>query len=485
MTELRQALAAADAALRAAVDSATFSRSSDADLMRAGREIEAVARLLDASRVLHAGEVARRAESRTEMVAAFGYRGSVDAVAGVAGISGGAAKQRIRTGAAILPRTSVSGAIAPPRLPVIAAAVRSGGLGIESAGYLVAQLETVSPRVDAVVLRRAEQNLVDAAAGTQTRPPLSVELVRREAATVVAQIDPAGVRSREERALSRRSFRFGREDADGLTPVHGVLLPVVAARFQRLCDAFMRTARPVFVDRDAASGDESDHSSDTSSPHASEGGKAPGRVDSRTREQQRHDVLGSLLDAASRVADAPHLAGAPPAVLVTVGREALDSRRGVGFIDGMETPISIDAVEQLVDTAGAQKVALDDGAVLALGSVQRCFTPLQRRAITARDGGCLIPGCPIPAGWCEVHHVVPHRSGGATHVSNGVLLCWWHHHAIDSGPWRLQMLRGVPHVRGPGLSDWVVATKRRTAIPGYDPPPPPGAAAPPPAEGHT
>ncbi|RUR01260.1 HNH endonuclease signature motif containing protein [Labedella endophytica] len=415
------------------------------------------------------------------MVAALGYRGPVDAVAGIARISGGAAKQRIRTGSAITSEVSLTGAVAPPRFPLVAAAVRAGRMGIEAAGILVAQLEPLLPRVDAAALAAAEATLVDEASGAGRHAALSVDLLRRRAAEVVAGIDHAGVRLREQRALGKRSLRFGREDADGLTPVHGVLLPVVAAQFQRLCDAHIKAAKPSFGDADA-SFDQVPGGADgvlsgvgggaAGEPGVSGSGEATAvRADTRTREQKRHDVLGAILDAAARAADAPSLAGAPPTVTVTVQQKALDAGSGAGFIDGMDTAVSLDTIEQFIDSGGSQAVTLDpEGAVLSLGSVQRCFTPSQRRAINARDGGCLIPGCPIPAGWCEVHHVIPHRSGGATHVDNGVLLCWWHHRIIDSGPWRLRMERGVPQVRGPGLPDWEVATKRRTGLSGYDPP---------------
>ncbi|WP_341810217.1 HNH endonuclease signature motif containing protein [Labedella phragmitis] len=72
-----------------------------------------------------------------------------------------------------------------------------------------------------------------------------------------------------------------------------------------------------------------------------------------------------------------------------------------------------------------------------------------------------MPGCSIPAGWCEVHHVTPHRHGGRTHVDNGVLLCWGHHQKIDSGPWRISMPNGIPHVRGPAHHEWTHVTKAR------------------------
>ena len=74
------------------------------------------------------------------------------------------------------------------------------------------------------------------------------------------------------------------------------------------------------------------------------------------------------------------------------------------------------------------------GRIVRLGTEERLFNRHQRRAFALRDGACIIPGCGVPAGWCEVHHVTDHAKGGPTHTDNGVLLCWWHHRFIDTGP---------------------------------------------------
>jgi hypothetical protein len=188
--------------------------------------------------------------------------------------------------------------------------------------------------------------------------------------------------------------------------------------------------------------------------------------DRRTIDQKRHDIFASIINAASRVADAPELGGAAPAVIVTVTADALEDRNGVGSIDGVDTPVPVGTIERMIDTGGFQLETFGpNGRILSLSSVQRCFNATQRRAIIGRDGGCIIPGCSIPAGWCEVHHVIPYRDGGRTHVDNGVLLCWNHHHDIDSGPWRISMPDGVPHVRGPGRHEWTHVTKSRARPP--------------------
>jgi hypothetical protein len=152
-----------------------------------------------------------------------------------------------------------------------------------------------------------------------------------------------------------------------------------------------------------------------------------------------------------------------------VREDDLASDRGAGYIDGMDEPVSIHTVRQFTCAGGTQHVILDAmGRVIALGSPQRCFTPQQRRAIALRDGGCVIPGCSIPASWTEIHHVVPDAAGGPTHTDNGCCLCWFHHRMIETSGWQVRMVGGVPYVKVPPWLDsdpqWRPATKSRTRI---------------------
>ncbi|RWZ46629.1 HNH endonuclease [Labedella phragmitis] len=414
MTNFRHVLAAMGADVRVALGEVSVGAASTHDLIESVRELEAIGRLLDGARLEHAAEVDRRAAVDHDLVVALGDRSAIDSVARLAGISESSAKRRISLGRSLASSVSFSGQTLPPRFESVAAAVCDGRLGIEAAGLIVTQLSKVSPRVDDAVLHAAEASLVELAMGDGVTPPLAVDLVADQVAVFVARIDPDGVRPREERARQNRALRFGRVTADGLTTVTGALMPVVAAQLRRLCDAHIRAAGPQFVDPSGLSEAESEQLDREA---------AADRADTRDRAQKRHDVFGSILDAAARVADAPHLAGAPPAVIITVAATVLEQGRGAGYLDGTTTPVSAETVESLADTAGFQPVTLTPaGAILSLGSVQRCFTPMQRRAIIARDGGCIIPGCSIPAGWSEVHHVIPHRDGGATHVDNGTSL---------------------------------------------------------------
>ncbi len=48
------------------------------------------------------------------------------------------------------------------------------------------------------------------------------------------------------------------------------------------------------------------------------------------------------------------------------------------------------------------------------------------------------PGCEIPPGWCEAHHVKYWQHGGETSYENGVLLCSRHHHFLHRHPdWQI------------------------------------------------
>lgn len=98
--------------------------------------------------------------------------------------------------------------------------------------------------------------------------------------------------------------------------------------------------------------------------------------------------------------------------------------------------------------ASFERLVLDaPGAVLDLGRPVRLASPSQRRAISARDKGCVFPGCDRPPSWCDVHHVLWYSRGGATDVSNMCLLCPAHHSLIHTGRWQLMMIDGIPYAK--------------------------------------
>jgi hypothetical protein len=81
-----------------------------------------------------------------------------------------------------------------------------------------------------------------------------------------------------------------------------------------------------------------------------------------------------------------------------------------------------------------------------------------RRAITARDGGCVFPGCDRPPSWCDVHHCRPWSEGGDTCLDNGALLCRMHHTFAHRDGWTviIPAARGTPEVHRPDGSLFIL-----------------------------
>jgi hypothetical protein len=73
--------------------------------------------------------------------------------------------------------------------------------------------------------------------------------------------------------------------------------------------------------------------------------------------------------------------------------------------------------------------------VLDVGRATEIWPVGLRRAITARDRGCVFPGCDRPPSWCDIHHCTPWSQGGHTSLDNGALLCRVHHTFIHQHRW--------------------------------------------------
>lgn len=109
--------------------------------------------------------------------------------------------------------------------------------------------------------------------------------------------------------------------------------------------------------------------------------------------------------------------------------------------------ISAATCRRIACNAGIIPIVLDGtGVPLELGRTRRYFNRAQRRAIAVRDKGCINPGCTMSANRCEAHHLDPWMLGGRTDVSRGCLLCPACHQSYHAGKFRIEMIRGIPHV---------------------------------------
>uniref|UniRef100_UPI0004933368 HNH endonuclease signature motif containing protein n=4 Tax=unclassified Microbacterium TaxID=2609290 RepID=UPI0004933368 len=404
-----------------------------------------------------------------------------------------------------------SGAWLPARWPALRAALVDGAIGVAGLLAAIGPVEQAGSRIGTADRLRADAELAAYARGTSVADPgagvddetdadadaggdadagadaggdgapaatpaATPEDLRLLAQVIVQYLDPDGAEPADDIAMRVRGLTLGRAK-DGVIPVRGRLLPEVAGQLQRLFDAYLNPkvdGPPVpgvmFRPSDERDADHA-HAHDTDSDTGARRGSPadadpdadddalpsgdPGRmVDTRSRSQKQHDTLAAILGIAARHDDTPRLGGGAPTLVVSVTADDYSSGRGWAHVDGIDTPVSTRVAVHTACAGGVQRVLFDPhGRIIGISTADRIFTAHQRRAITLRDRECLIPGCHVPATWCEIHHVHEHAHGGPTHTDNGVALCWHHHRTLDTSGWEIRMRHGTPHVRGPAWWD--------------------------------
>ena len=167
---------------------------------------------------------------------------------------------------------------------------------------------------------------------------------------------------------------------------------------------------------------------------------APTEGDDRTLAQRRADGLARMCRVAMG-AGPDTIMAAPSAVVVIdwgtflahLNREAFVR---FGHMDGsfIGTLDPSEVETMLCDCTISRVILGPDTRPVNLGTETRSYPRWMRRSVTARDRHCRWPGCEIPPGWCETHHVKHWQHGGETSLANGVLLCSRHHHFLHAHP---------------------------------------------------
>jgi hypothetical protein len=167
-------------------------------------------------------------------------------------------------------------------------------------------------------------------------------------------------------------------------------------------------------------------------------------------------------DTDESATSSPARAPRRPQFVVVADVEALaGARSGTAELeDG--TPVPQSTLQRWLCDSTIGRVVMAGGVLpVDLGRLTYTASPAQRRALIARDRGCIIPGCKRRARWCDAHHVEPYPSG-PTDLSNLVLLCKRHHKQVHAGTIQL-----LPGDMGAG---WLVT--RRDGTPLFRRPPP-------------
>lgn len=453
MTRSEQAAAALQAARSLLEDAPSFSREPHADFVDLLGAIAALSRMVDSLKVHIAAGVAERSNGWADeaLCLRMGHRSPREALASALGIRDRQASELLTLAAVTSSTPGLTGHDIPARYPRVAAALADGALSLPQAQAIVGTLEPAAPRADIEQLAWAEDALVSAA--TEPSAPLVPELLVTQARAYAAVLDPDGVLPSAERQRAMRSLRLSQR-RDGMWRLEMQSPPEDGSALKSLLDAYTGPRVKVAF-RD-----------DDDGPAGAGAGAGAPSIDDRSPEQKRHDVLVALVRAHAASGDAPVAGGEAPVLVLTGTIDAYTAYlQGVAHpertltIEHTGSIVPIETIERLLCEAKLQHAVVSSCVhTLALGRSERLFTRAQRRALAVRDTGCRVPGCGMPVGWCEAHHIVPWQLGGPTDVDNGILVCSYHHHEIHAG--RLRVERA-----GTERGSWRIVAELRPADP--------------------
>jgi hypothetical protein len=167
-----------------------------------------------------------------------------------------------------------------------------------------------------------------------------------------------------------------------------------------------------------------------------------GAHDDRGRERRLADALVDLSLFGLDSGLIPQRGSQRTHLQVTATLETLRGLPGAAAADmEFSLPISAKTVERLACDCSLTRIVLgSDSMVIDVGRAKRVISGPARKAINARDRGCVWPGCDRPASWTSGHHLVHWIHGGTNKPKNLALLCLRHHWMVHEGDW--QILRG-------------------------------------------
>ncbi|ANE77967.1 hypothetical protein A7U43_00270 [Mycobacterium adipatum] len=392
------------------------------DAPRRGVDDEAVVAVLAAAVTLrnladHVIASAVVAAERAAIPARQHLRTGTDLLTSI-GVAPGAAHRAVRVGRAA------------HTLPALTAQQRLGAVGIEFADAVGKGISHITSRVALSEEDRAE---IVTTLMTQTTPSLVDKKARGIAITKAATSSP------EEGAVPVAE----NTDLNDMTVVQtedgrvAATLDLDALTGEELLAALDPLTRPIPL--------------------------PDGSPDPRPVGRRRADAFGQILRTYLSGSGRPMSGGVLPHV--TLIRPATQGVDTLGF----GGPISTATAELIACDSTLTSVIVDhSGAPLDVGRSERLFTPLIRKGLAVRDGGCAHPGCGRPVSWCDAHHITPWSAGGTTSLDNGVLLCRLHHTAIHHGGWQVYLGPDrhpwfiPPHAQGTPTPEHLRSHARRT-----------------------
>jgi hypothetical protein len=163
----------------------------------------------------------------------------------------------------------------------------------------------------------------------------------------------------------------------------------------------------------------------------------PSKNDERTAGQRAHDALVEVCQSigGGRADGSP----APPQLIVKTSVDTLAGIPGAppGEIDFGGT-IPAETVRRLACDSAVSRITGRGELEYEISHAGRSVPPSTRRAVVARDGHCVFPGCDRPRTWCQCHHLKHWANRGETKISNLCLLCRPHHRKVHEEDWTIE-----------------------------------------------
>jgi hypothetical protein len=344
----------------------------------------------------------------------------------------------------------------------------SGRLSGEQALVIAEAVNRLAADLDPDRVAAAQLDLISQAGD------FTVEELRRLANRMIEVVDPdtaddvlaEQLEAEERRALESTRLWFGR-CGDGTTRFGGRLPDLQADMFKKAVQALAAPRRQPTGRRDRPRSNGEAASPEAAGPEGAGPGAAgpvaagpvvappaargPAALGSSPVLNPDGDHSGSeigMLTAQQRLGRAlvellehlpgdglPQAGGLNATVVVSMPLDTLTGGLGPAILD-TGTTISGSEARRLACNATLVPLVLGGPSrVLDLGMGQRLFDRYQRLAIIQRDRGCVWPGCDRPPALCESHHLTPWSRGGPTDVSNGALVCGFHHRLLHKGEW--------------------------------------------------
>jgi hypothetical protein len=130
---------------------------------------------------------------------------------------------------------------------------------------------------------------------------------------------------------------------------------------------------------------------------------------------------------------------APVQVTVHADLDALTSDTETAGVAELEAGpvLANETARRLACDAIVECAVYDHVRTLGVGRRTRLIPGWLRRQLWFRDGGCQFPGC-IHTRWVHAHHKHHWADGGATDLSNLILLCGYHHRFLHEHGWSIE-----------------------------------------------